>query len=141
MGPSNKVIKVLGVLFLVASLGCASSGLSTEKDENKDNVSSITLTDSSLTLADYLRKIVGVHIQGSGENIRVFIRGINTISGRNEPLFVIDGSRMGRSYQRVSSIVAVEDIDRVRVLKGSEAGALYGLEGNAGVIEIRTKRN
>ncbi|MCW9707114.1 TonB-dependent receptor plug domain-containing protein [Fodinibius salsisoli] len=138
---AKEMIGWLKIGLLVLVVGCASSGLSVEKDSNRNDASSMTVTDSSLTLADYLRKVAGVDVRGTAENIRVYIRGINTISGRNEPLFVVDGSRLGRSYQRVSSLVAVDDIDRIRVLKGSDAGARYGLEGNAGVIEIETKRN
>lgn len=141
MGSIKYVTEVVGALILVMMLGCASSGNLKEEPRQTSNSSTITVDDPTIALADYLRKVAGVSVQGSGNNIRVYVRGANTISGSNQALFVVDGSRVGRSYDRVSSIIAVDNIDSIQVLKGSEAGARYGLEGGGGVIEIKTKRN
>ena len=130
---------MIGLGILVT--GCATTGNSSESGSAGSTGTSVEVNNASQTLADYLRRVSGVTVQGSGDNVRVFVRGASTASGNNEPLFIIDGSRAGRSYQQVVNRVDVNDIDRVRVIKGSEAGSRYGLEGSAGVIEIRTKRN
>lgn len=57
-----------------------------------------------------------------------------------EPLYVVDGQRLGRSYARVASQVPVTDITSIKVVKGSEA-SIYGVQGGNGIIEITTKGN
>lgn len=134
-----KGIAVIAVL--VFSVGCASSGTTSRGSSSGNSGSEVEVDNASITLADYLRRLSGVTVQGYGNNISVLVRGAQTVSGNNEPLFIINGSRAGRSYQQVASMVDVSDIDRIRVIKGSEAGSRYGLEGSAGVIIIRTKKN
>jgi len=90
------------------------------------------------TLGDYLRQVPGVLITGSEQNQMVTIRGVSSFNLGNEPLFVIDGHIAGNTYNQVSRMINVRDIDHVRVLKGSEA-SIYGIRGGNGVILISTK--
>lgn len=83
-------------------------------------------------------KIAGVNITQGGGGLggggaRVVIRGETSLSGRNSPLFVIDGIPAG------SNDVASDDIESISVLKGPAAAALYGSRAAAGVILITTK--
>lgn len=92
---------------------------------------------------------------GGGVSIR--LRGTNSILGGAEPLIVIDGvlvdnnsealvglgANATRSNSALSNRLAdipPGDIERVEVLKGAAAAALYGSRANAGVIQIFTKR-
>jgi outer membrane receptor protein involved in Fe transport len=93
---------------------------------------------------------------GSGNQIR--LRGINSVTMGNSPLLYVDGIRVrseaypknvppvgysGRSGNVTASPLAdinPEDIDRIEVIKGSAATALYGTEASAGVIQVFTKR-
>lgn len=95
--------------------------------------------DRYRNLADYLYRVPGVNVRGSGNNAVVTIRGINSFQSGIEPLFVIDGQVAGSSYSQVNSNINVRDIDYVRVLKGSDA-AIYGVRGGNGVIEIVTRK-
>lgn len=57
----------------------------------------------------------------------------------SEPLFVLDGFRVGKSYRDVSGlIVNMDEVGSVRILKGADA-SMYGVDGNNGVILIETK--
>ena len=105
-------------------------------------------------------KIPGVEIQGQSGNIgassRITIRGISSLSGSNQPLFVVDGVPIsnsnivaGTSQDRLTGAVDVgnrggdinaDDIENVTVLKGAAAAALYGQRAKDGVILITTKR-
>lgn len=88
-------------------------------------------------------------LSGSGTNIQ--IRGVNTITGSTEPLFVVDGVPINSSTNTQGSFVfgnqntsRVFDIDpnnieNVSVLKGLSATTLYGEQGANGVILITTK--
>ncbi|MEM7373922.1 MAG: TonB-dependent receptor [Bacteroidota bacterium] len=69
---------------------------------------------------------------GAGYKIR--IRGPNSISGSNNPLYVIDGLVVGD----INSI-NVNDIASMEVLKDASATAIYGSRGANGVVLISTK--
>lgn len=64
----------------------------------------------------------------------VRIRGVNSIQGNNDPLYVIDG--MPANASSVNS----NDIQSVEVLKDASATAIYGSRGANGVVLITTKK-
>lgn len=72
---------------------------------------------------------------GSGD--KVVIRGISSVNSRSEPLYIINGLPV--SSGAVKTIKA-EDIKNVQVLKDANATALYGNQGQNGVIIITTKK-
>ncbi len=86
---------------------------------------------------------------GSGVTIR--IRGNTSVSGRNEPLYIVDGvpylshdSEAGNaiSNRRRSPIADINpnDIEKIDVLKDASATAIYGSRAANGVVIITTKR-
>jgi len=70
-----------------------------------------------------------------GQGATVRIRGLNSISSSNEPLYVVDGfpSTSG-------SDINPNDIESMQILKDASATAIYGARGANGVIMITTKR-
>jgi len=94
----------------------------------------------------------GVYItQNSGQpggGISVNIRGVNTINGSNEPLYVVDGvqiqpSGVGFGAQSSSNPLAglnPADIEDIQVLQGPSATSIYGSRATNGVLLITTKR-
>ena len=82
-------------------------------------------------------QVAGVNITnasgraGAGFNIQ--IRGLNTLSGSSEPLYVVDGVVTGISFLNPS------DISRIDVLKDASSTAIYGSRGSNGVVIITTK--
>ncbi len=94
----------------------------------------------------------GVYItQNSGQpggGISVNIRGVNTLNGSSEPLYVIDGVQIAvnsLSFGSNSSSNALAglnpaDIDDIQILQGPSATAIYGARAANGVILITTKR-
>ncbi|HEX8246254.1 MAG TPA: SusC/RagA family TonB-linked outer membrane protein [Longimicrobium sp.] len=106
-------------------------------------------------------KITGAVIsQNNGQpggGISIRLRGTNSILGGAEPLIVIDGvlvdnnsdaliglganaTRGSAALSNRLSDIPPGDIERVEVLKGAAAAALYGSRANNGVIQIFTKR-
>lgn len=69
-----------------------------------------------------------------GETV-IRIRGNRSISGKNDPLFIIDGLQ-GGSYSDISP----NDIESIEVLKDASSTAIYGYQGANGVIIITTKK-
>ena len=78
-------------------------------------------------------RVPGVDVQGN----KVVIRGIKTIYGSTEPLYVIDGIPVD-NVQTVLNI-PIHDVDRIEILKGAST-AIYGSRGANGVIAVYTKR-
>ncbi|CAI2765704.1 SusC/RagA family TonB-linked outer membrane protein [Flavobacterium collinsii] len=107
-------------------------------------------------------KVAGVNISqttgGIGGSSRIVIRGNRSISGDNQPLYVVDGVTLGNTglgsitdnkSARYSegrdngdglSSINTDDIENISVLKGGAASALYGERGANGVIVITTKK-
>jgi TonB-linked SusC/RagA family outer membrane protein len=98
-------------------------------------------------------KVAGVQVtnsQGDMGSSRIIIRGETSISGYNQPLFVIDGvpvdntQNLGtggsRDFANTISDINSEDIESMSVLKGPNAAALYGSRAAAGVVLITTKK-
>jgi TonB-dependent SusC/RagA subfamily outer membrane receptor len=100
----------------------------------------------------------------AGASSGIILRGFNTLSGNNQPLFVVDGiiidnqtlnsnsqsgsgiglasdgnNRNNDNTNRVADINP-NDIESVTVLKGPEATALYGSQASSGAIIITTKK-
>ena len=100
-------------------------------------------------------KIAGVDVSnigtGVGGSSRVIIRGNASLSGNNEPLYIIDGVPMDNSQLGSAGMwggsdwgdgltsINPDDIESVNVLKGGTAAALYGSRASNGVVLITTK--
>jgi TonB-linked SusC/RagA family outer membrane protein len=115
-------------------------------------------------LAALQGKTAGAQVsQNSGDpagGISVKLRGISTISGSTDPLYIIDGVIIDNSTTRVTNADAnynggnfvgnvgqsrmvdinPADIESIEVLNGAAAAAIYGSRANAGVVQIFTKR-
>lgn len=79
-----------------------------------------------------------------GGGISVNIRGINSISGSNEPLYVIDGVQIQGSTSAAGdnplSSLNPGDVESMEILQGPSATAIYGSRGTNGVVIVTTKR-
>lgn len=98
-------------------------------------------------------KVAGVQVTNAGPQggtSRVVIRGATSISGNNQPLFVVDGVPIDNSsdrntgyggidYGNTASDINPADIESISVLKGPNAAALYGSRAANGAVIITTK--
>ena len=115
-------------------------------------------------LAALQGKTAGAQItQNSGDpagGISVRLRGISSISSSSEPLYIVDGVIVNNATNRVTNTssnydgtnvvgaigqsrlvdINPNDIERVEVLNGAAAAAIYGSRANAGVVQIFTKK-
>lgn len=100
-------------------------------------------------------QVAGVHVVtgsgGPGSAVRVTIRGVSSLTGNNQPLYVVDGvpisnanfvsaSRFnGHAGGSGIGMIDPSDIKSISVLKGASAAALYGSRARNGVVLITTK--
>ena len=81
--------------------------------------------------------VVSTNSKEPGGSMSVRIRGSNSISSSNEPLYVVDG--FPTSFTTGVNINP-NDIESMQILKDASATAIYGARGANGVILITTKR-
>ncbi|MBT32428.1 MAG: SusC/RagA family TonB-linked outer membrane protein [Thalassobius sp.] len=147
------VVTALGVESQKRSLGYATSNLAGD-DLNRAKEDNVVNTLSG--------KVAGVLVtpasSGMGGSSRVIMRGNSSLTGNNQPLFVVDGVPInnngfggssgggtGVSYSRSDygtgiSDINPNDIESISVLKGPNAAALYGNRAANGAIIITTKK-
>ena len=92
------------------------------------------------SVQELLDRLPGVDVQrlGNGQ-YSVRIRGVHSIDGDNEPLFVIDGvPRTAAGFTAALEAIDPASIDRIDVLKDASSLAMYGSRGANGVIVITT---
>lgn len=70
-----------------------------------------------------------------GGDVRIRIRGANSVLGSNDPLYVLDGF-VGADFTTVNT----EDIESIQILKDASSTAIYGSRGANGVVIITTKK-
>jgi len=105
-------------------------------------------------------RVAGVQItkgaSGAGSTARIVIRGETSLTGDNQPLFVVDcvpinnktdarsnslrtGGNMNVDYGNGAADINPDDIESISILKGPNAAALYGSRAANGVVLITTK--
>lgn len=95
----------------------------------------------------------------TGTGARIRVRGMNSVSLSNEPIWIIDGIRMTSDRSSFSTVTGngasgntggsnasrvgdlnPDDIENIEVVKGPSAATLYGTDAANGVILVTTKR-
>lgn len=69
-----------------------------------------------------------------GDDAKIYIRGLSSFSGNNQPLVLVDG------IERTINDIDPSEVESISVLKDASATAVYGVKGGNGVILITTKR-
>ena len=135
-------MKIYISLLLVVGLFTACSTHNYRAQVNKNNdtedLGAIEDPDMSIDLTTYLKGMAGVRVEGHGSSAAIYIRGINSLTGRNEPLFVVDGMQF-TDYALLYSTLSTANIKRIQVLKTPDEVGYYGVRGANGVIKITTK--
>jgi TonB-linked SusC/RagA family outer membrane protein len=143
------VITAMGIRREARSIGY---GISTVKGEELLKARESNIVNS------LQGKLTGVQITNTGGNLggssKIVIRGVSSLSGRNNPLWVVDGvlindSQTSSNNTRISgnrdfangaAAINPDDVESLSVLKGAAATALYGSRAAAGAIIVTTKR-
>ena len=104
-------------------------------------------------------KVAGADVQQNsgvpGGDLQLSLRGVTTLFGSVSPLYIVDGVIISNAsiasgagavtggQQAVPGRIVdlnQHDIERIEILKGSAAAAMYGSKGSNGVVIITTKR-
>jgi len=124
-------------------LGCKTSTSSVSGKTNDNPVVNTTSVDATVddnTLSMLLRRVPGVQVRGNDQNGTVQLAGNNSsLLASNQPLFVVDGVKIGHSLVMAAQMINVRDIKNITVLKRPNETSFYGIDGANGVIVIKTK--
>jgi TonB-linked SusC/RagA family outer membrane protein len=154
MGLDEVVVTAIGISKQKKSLGYA------VQDVNGDKINN---AETGNLLSAITGKVAGVNITSSagaaGAASFITIRGQNSITGNNQPLFVVDGIPVdnsmsysgnpddlqnnlttGVNYSNRAIDLNPDDVETISVLKGGAATALYGMRAGNGVVIITTKK-
>jgi len=143
---SEVVVTALGVKRNVKAVGYSITQVGGEELSDNKTTNAINALQG---------KVAGVMVTGSSMGAkgssRVVIRGTSSLTGNNQPLYVVDGITInnsnlgsagvwgGADYGDGISSINPDEIESVSVLKGGAAAALYGSRASNGVIIINTK--
>ena len=149
---NDVIVTALGISREKKSLGYAVTDI--KGDELDKSRGGVTNPINSLA-----GKVAGLQITGAtgqmGGSSKIVIRGVKSISGNNQPLFVIDGVPVegtdfnsadaargagGYDYGNLIQDINPDDVESISVLKGPNASALYGSRATNGVVMIVTKK-
>ncbi len=139
------VVTGLSVAASKKQLGNAISTLNIRQLES----TGATSLDKALT-----GKLAGALIQQNSGNpaggVTIRLRGTSTVLGDADPLYLVDGVivnndspeliRLGGGAQNRLIDLNLNDVERIEIVKGAAAAALYGSRANNGVVQIFTKR-
>ncbi|MDQ8005005.1 MAG: TonB-dependent receptor [Pedobacter sp.] len=119
------------------------------------SVGSVSVTDMQKAPVRSLEealagRVAGVQVSssegGPGASVDIVIRGGNSITQSNYPLYVIDGFPMedlnnsGLNASNPLSSIDINDIESIDILKDASATAIYGARAANGVVVVTTKR-
>ena len=166
------IIPVRRDFFELSEVVITGTSSGVERKNLPHSVSSITGDQISRvpspSFDDALRgKVIGANISANsgapGGGIQMRLRGISTILGNSDPLFIVDGVMVSNAVipagtnavtQGQRGVIASNqedalnriadlnpnDIESIEILKGASASAMYGSRASNGVVIIRTKR-
>jgi len=146
IGMDEVVVTAIGVSRSQKSLGYAATSVSAED---------LTKAAPISALGGIQGKVAGVNISSAsgspGASTKVILRGYSSITGSNQPLYVVDGtpvdnrmigetsSTRSTDYGNNANDINPDNIESVTILKGASATALYGSRAANGVVMITTK--
>jgi TonB-linked SusC/RagA family outer membrane protein len=147
---SEVVVTALGIERDTRSLGYSTQQVKAEQISQKSEPN---------VLSSLQGKVSGVTISNSsglpGSSTNINIRGISSLQGSNQPLFIVDGIPISNNLDRTNGgslgtlggaqssnralDIDPESIESINILKGPAAAALYGSRAASGAVIITTK--
>lgn len=126
-------------MCMAVAVGCGTSENGSERDTVRYGTT-VEVDNPDITLDQYVNRLSGVSVYGSGSSARVEVRGADSIQLDSRPLFIIDGVRIGRDFSQVFNMVRMTQVESLQVVRPSRATQLYGTDGGFGAIVINMKK-
>ena len=128
---------------------------STNKQKVNGNIASVTSDDiKEVPVSNFQNTLVGklagvqiTQVNGKTESgVKIRVRGVATVNGSQEPLYVVDGIPITNIDNNVNDspinpLIGINpnDIESIQILKDASASAIYGSRATNGVVLVTTK--
>lgn len=114
---------------------------------NSEDIKEVPVSNFQNTLVGKLAGVQITQVNGKAESgVKIRVRGVSTVNGSQEPLYVIDGIPITNLDNNVNDspinpLIGLNpsDIESIQVLKDASASAIYGSRATNGVVLITTK--
>jgi TonB-dependent SusC/RagA subfamily outer membrane receptor len=149
LGAGNTVEVTLGaVAAQLEEVVVTAQGIRRRPKELGYSVASVSSSDIMVGRSPQLAQSLSGKVSGLAvynvnnsvdPSVKITLRGYRSMTGNNDALIVLDGVPQPGS-QTMLSLINPNDIESISVLKGGQAGTLYGSAGVNGALVITTKR-
>ncbi len=159
----TKSVSELGEVVVTAEFGMKRVSRAIGSSVQKIDGATVSESGRESFISALAGRVPGLNVSSTsgtpGASTTVVLRNITSISGNNQPLYVVDGVPMNNStfdpiglagaetysvrnldYSSRGNDFNPEDIAEITVLKGAAAAALYGSDASNGAIIITTKK-
>ncbi len=133
------------------------AGVVQERRQLGQTIASISAADIEDAVSTNVMELLSGRVSGMtsvpmgevGQSAPIVLRGLVSLSQRNDPVIYVDGVRMDNTQSTIGTTnlnrsplndLNMAYVERVEVIKGAAAATLYGTEASAGVIQITTRR-
>ncbi|MES2457619.1 MAG: SusC/RagA family TonB-linked outer membrane protein [Bacteroidota bacterium] len=141
------VVTALGLNRVKRDLGYSTQTVKADQLQDKGDGNILSLLQG---------KVAGVEITGAsgsaGASTNIILRGMTSLSGSNQPLFVIDGIPVSNDLDNTTNTlfgnqpanraldIDPNTVESINIMQGPAAAALYGSRASAGALIITTKK-
>lgn len=131
---------IIGISLVIFGCNVSKSNLSSKNTFSETDIRSQKLNEfSEISILNRIRSIPGLKVNGSNESTaEVYVTGITSVKFTQEVTFYVNGMRVG-TFSQLINLIKPNEINSMRLLKGTSAANIYGEEGTWGVILIKTK--
>ena len=126
-------------MFIVLSACTATERTTGNGDSSQSETSQSSNVDPSISLLKQIRMLPGIYVESRGGQVDVYLKGQYSFNAETRVLFVVNNIPVGRDFSALDSMVNVDDIKSIRVMRAIESAQVFGLRGSSGAIVIETR--
>jgi hypothetical protein len=128
--------------FLLILTGCKAAETSANSEtraETEQSMQPEQAVDPSISLLKQIQRLPGVYVENRSGLVNVYLKREFSFNSDTRVLFVVNDVPIGNDFVDIDSLVNVEDIRNIRVIRSMEASQIYGLRGTHGAIVVQTR--
>lgn len=133
-------------MCIAVAVGCGTSENGNERETVRYGTT-VMIENPEISLDQYVRRLSGVSVHGSGSGAEVRVSGAETYWGGrwgegldSSPMYIKDGVRIGRNFSQVYNMLDMTRVESIQMLRPPRATQLYGSDGGFGAIVINMRK-
>ncbi|MDX1592415.1 MAG: TonB-dependent receptor plug domain-containing protein [Balneolaceae bacterium] len=134
---------ILPFFFILFITGCKTMEPGMNNENQEETVETTQqddqTVDPSISLLKQIQRLPGVYVENRSGLVNVYLKREFSFNSDTRVLFVVNDVPIGHEFSDIDSLVNVEDIKNIRVLRSMEASQIYGIRASFGAIAVETK--